>query len=384
MGISNESLSFNLGTIQKQDVRNRPSKYAQSPIGNWRFEQSEGIRPAEYFGVYKYLPVMNQDINTEDFVVIPKGRIVSALTGFDSTYASGLIPQNSGYLTISNSGDYMGTGTGAAITATMDKSFFGYDEHICGLLVPANGGSGTVNIWYSSDDVTAGTKTISGTVAAASGHLALPSNIPIGVAFSDIYQDIRGKYLNYRMHEDGQHILCDWYVEVPFVDYRSTGDAASFALPTNNSNVSWGRWRPVNKRFSYLSFDSSSTTATQAQAGALIAPDICGNYVLQARPTWTVSGVNPWTPQNMCRTPQTVGKLIALDSRFPKDSLEDVLTYPRSGMPGSQTAGMIKNLFDFVYYTLSIANGTAPTIEAIYNGIRSGVFGLARIQLLVS
>jgi hypothetical protein len=73
---------------------------------------------------------------------------------------------------------------------------------------------------------------------------------------------------------------------------------------------------------------------------------------------------------------------------MPKWGLEDVLTYPRSGMPGSQTAGMIKVLFDFAYYCLKIGPyggaGTAPTIEQVYYAIRQGWFGLARIQLLIS
>lgn len=391
MSISNQRLSFNLGNIQKQDVRNRPSKYAMSDLRNWRYEQSEGIRPAEVMQVYRYLPVAFQDVNTEDWVVIPKGRIVSAIGHFDTLPYSGLpAPQGSGYITIGNNGDYMGTGTGAQIDVSIDNSFFGYDEHICNLLVPANGGSGTVNMYYSSDDVTAGTKTYAGTAAAASGAFALPANIPIGVAYTDMYQDIRGKYLNYRAHPDGYQILTDWYVEVPFVDYKSGGDAASFALPTNNTVNSFGQWRELNKQFTYLSFKSDNDIV---RPGALVCPDILGNYKIQGIPvmTSTVTGNSgtvatsgTYSAFTNFYTAQTVGKVIALDSRFPKDSLEDVLTYPRSGMPGSQTAGIIKNLFDFVYYTLLIANGTAPTVEQIYNGIRSGVFGLARIQLLVS
>lgn len=303
MTIQNDRLSFNLGTIAAQDIRTRPSKYAQSSLRNWRFEQSEGVRPAEYFGVYKYLPVAFQDVNTEDWVVIPKGRIVSALTGVDTTYASGLIPQNSGWLNVGTSGDYMGTGTGANIQVKMDTSSFGYDEHICGLLVPANGGSGTVNMYYSADDVTAGTKTnvVAGTAATASGAFVMSANIPIGVAFSDIYQDIRGKYLNYRMHEDGYHVLTDWYVEVPFVNKRSTGDASNFAIPTNNSVNTFGQWRALNKQFTYLSFDSTATTYSSS-AGSFVVPDILGNYTLQALPSYTVSGVTPWVVGQIPKT----------------------------------------------------------------------------------
>lgn len=396
--MNNFYLPFNLGTTQKQDTRVRPSKYAQSDLRNWRFEQSEGVRPAEYMGVYKNLPVAFQDVNTEDWVVIPKGRIVSAVGAFNTTPASGIVhPMSSGNIVIGAEGDYMGTGTGSVITENIDDSYFGYNEHIVQLLVPANGGSGTVNYYYSADDVTAKTRTnANGVVAAASGAFSLPANIPIGVSFTDIYQDIRGEYLNYRMHEDGYHVLTDWYVEVPFVDYKDAGIASGMSPLVWGSAYTVGNyatWRTINKQFTYLAFDSGTDTVTP---GAYVMSDGIGNYKLQGAPTITTAsgshligtitfgGGGGASAYGYPKTAQTVGKLIALDTRHPKDGLEDVLTYPRSGMPGSQTAGMIKNLFDFAYYILLIGNGSAPTVEYVSWAIRSGIFGLARIQLLVS
>jgi hypothetical protein len=282
----------------------------------------------------------------------------------------------------------MGTGTGAKIEVSIDNSFFGYNEHIVNLLVPANGGSGTFNWFYSADDVTAGTKTTVGVTAAASGAFALPANIPIGVAFTDIYQDINGKYLNYRMHEDGYHVLTDWYVEVPFVNIgQQLVTGMSGIIPVNGNAANSAIWRDVRKNFTYLTVDTVANTVTP---GVHLKSDGIGNYVIEApaAPAGTTvsGGVFTGTASSYFlapRTAQTVGKLIALDTRMPKDYLENVLTYPRSGMPGSQTAGITKNLFDFAYYSMS-AVGTAPTIENIYEYIQRGVFGLARIQLLVS
>jgi hypothetical protein len=302
---------------------------------------------------------------------------------------------SSGRIIIGSSGDYMGTGTGGAIRVGIDTSIFGYEDHICGLMVPANGGSGTFNYFYSTDDVTANTWTRAGARATASGAYASLANIPIGVAFHDIYQDIRGEYLNYRMHPDGQHFLTDWYVEVPFVDYRSTGAANAYnPSPTNGSVASYGTWRTINKQFTYLAFDSTSDVV---HPGVFVCSDGIGNYKIQGAPTITTASGSHLigtitfggagtgsSAYGYPKTAQTVGKLIALDTRMPKDMLEDVLTYPRSGMPGSQTAGMIKNLFDFAYYTLYLGSGTAPTVDAVWVAIRQGVFGLARIQLLVS
>jgi hypothetical protein len=76
--------------------------------------------------------------------------------------------------------------------------------------------------------------------------------------------------------------------------------------------------------------------------------------------------------------------LHSFPTRRYSDLLEDVQTYPRSGMPGTQTAGMPKFLFDFVYDCILIGKGSAPTVEGIYDAIRAGDFGLVRIQLLVS
>lgn len=387
MSMDNFYLPFSVGNIQAQDTRVRPAKDAQSDLRNWRFEQSEGIRPAEYMGVYKYLPVQFQDVNTEDWVVIPKGRIVSSLGAFEPDMVSGLAhPASSGQLIIGSSGDYMGLGTGGAIRAGIDTSIFGYEDHICGLLVPANGGSGTFNYFYTEDDVTARTWTRAGARAAASGSYAELANIPIGVAFHDIYQDIRGEYLNYRIHPDGQHFLTDWYVEVPFVDYKNAGVASGYnPSPTNNLASNYGQWRLVNKQFTYLAFNSGSDTV---HPGVFVCSDGIGNYKIQGAPSFAITGnsgtITDGGAYLRAKTAQTVGKLIALDTRMPKDMLEDVLTYPRSGMPGSQTAGMIKNLFDFAYMVMLIGSGTAPTVSAVWSAIRQGVFGLARIQLLVS
>jgi hypothetical protein len=389
MSISNDRLSFSLGNIQKQDTRTRPSKYAQSALRNWRFEQSEGVRPAEYMGVYKYLPVAFQDTNTEDWVVIPKGRIVSAIGAFNATPLSGIVhPWSSGSIVIGNEGDYMGTGTGAKIEVKIDESFFGYNEHIVNLLVPANGGANTTN-YYSTDDVTAGTKTIVGVAAANSGTFTSYANIPIGVAYTDIYQDINGKYLNYRMHEDGYHVLTDWYVEVPFADVGQATVTGLSGLIATSAQATQGHWRPVTKQFTYLTIDTIASKVVTP--GMFVCSDGLGNYTQQeaVAATGTTASGGAFTGVAATKylqplTAQTVGKLIALDTRMPKDSLQDVLTYPRSGMPGSQTAGMVKNLFDFVYYAVSQGTGTAPTIEQIYTYIQKGVFGLARIQLLVS
>lgn len=368
MAIGNFGMPFNVSNAQKFDIRTRPSKYAVSDIGNLRFEQSEGIRPAEYYGVYKYLPVAQEDVTSADYIVIPKGRIVAAVTSEDATVAGRTTyPASSGSIYIGHAASELG---GAAISASIDSSFWGYSEYITGLLVPANGGTACSG-FYTASDVTAKTMMPSGIVAVAGSGLVLPANAPIGVAFHDWYQDINGKYLNYRMHADGGHVLTDWYVEVPYV--KVSNSVYSGVNPQyQNTYASTTTWRDINSKFAYLTVD---TTASDVfRTGVFVQSDLIGNYKIQG-------GASSMT-QN--KNVQTVGKILAIDNRFPKGGMEDVLTYPRSGMPGSQTAGLPKYLFDFVYDCIRIGTAVAPTVEGVYDAVRSGAFGLVRIQLLVS
>lgn len=384
MAIGNLGLPFNQHRSPKYDLRPRPSKLAKSDIRSWRFEQSEGIRPAEYYAPYKYLPVQLQDVNTEDYIVIPKGRIVAALSTFDSTPLSGIVtPASTGYINIGKDAPELGSNL---LNAQIDEAYFGYDIHIAGLLVPCNGGA-IMSGYYTADDVSAETVTASGGYAQASGAFVLPANAPVGVVFHDWYQDIRGKWLNYRMHSDGGHVLTDWYVEIPYVIVDGVGSAYTGVDPqfVTANYADQVKWFEINKQYTYLTVESTDVFRN----GMLVCSDLIGNYKLQAAASFAAGasgllGGAAISAYNNVYGNQTVGKILAIDNRFPKDMLEDVQTYPRSGMPGTQTAGMPKVLFDFVYDCIRIGTGTAPTVEGVYNAIRGGSFGLVRIQLQVS
>ena len=375
MAISNFGLPFSANRSMKQDLRPRPSKFALSDIRSWRFEQSEGIRPAAYYGVNKYLPVQLWDISTTDYIVIPKGRIVSALSAEDSIPVSGMVyPAASGSRNIGFKAPEVG---GGLLTAKIDDDFFGYDMHINALLVPCNGGVQCTG-FYTADDVTAQTINPTGAYAVASGSFITPACAPVGVAFHDWYQDIAGKWLNYRMHVDGGHVLTDWYVEMPFVKVDGGAGSPYAGVQPSFSNGDYAnllKWRLVNKAFTYLQVGASDVFRN----GVFVSSDLIGNYQIQ----WGANSMST-LPTVAPHTAQTVGKILEIDSRWPKDGLEDVQTYPRSGMPGTQTAGMPKFLFDFVYDCITIGTGIAPTVEQIYTAIRSGAFGIVRIQLLVS
>lgn len=369
MALDNFNLPMNL-LSSKFDTRRAPSKYTKSDLG-FRFEMGEGVRPAEYVAPYRYLPVAFQDTSTEDYVVIPKGRIVSIASTENATPSGGIVyPASSGSITIGSMAAELG---GSGISVNIDTSYFGYDAYINGLLVPANGGAAATT-HYTARDVDAGTRKYGGALAAAEDTFVNPANIPVGVAFNDWYQDIDGKNLNYKMWADGGNILTDWFVEVPYVKAAGKGTTlvsgvVDLTPGASGTYANATKWSAVNSKFAYLCVASGSTFTP----GALVQADAIGNYAIQGTGTVT-----------QAYTAQTVGKILGIDNRFPKSGMEDVQTYPRSGMPGTQTAGLPKFLFDFVGLTLTAANGVAPTVEQILTAVRSGDFGLVRIQLSVS
>jgi hypothetical protein len=181
-------------------------------------------------------------------------------------------------------------------------------------------------------------------------------------------------------------VLTDWFVEVPYVKIYNGGSYSGVNPKFDNTSATNTTWYDINSKYTYLTINQNNSDVFRN--GVFVKSDLIGNYEIQTAPdavliSGLIGGIAP-SAYNNYKTNQTVGKIIEIDNRWPKDGLEDVQTYPRSGMPGTQTAGMPKFLFDFVYDCIRIGTGTAPTVEGVYNAIRSGAFGVVRIQLLVS
>lgn len=370
-------LNFNTQVTRRQPIRTAPTKFLSSKLRG-HVERSEGERLSDPFYPYKCLPVMFIDTETQDGVVLPKGTIVSLLTnetvvavtpsGIPPISSSGIIP---GF-------DDATTASTTIQTFNIDSSFFGYDDSVAGLLVPANGGI-VSRIPYSADDATMGTFTCSGLVVTAAmgadpvyNYCTVDANMPVGIVMMDVYQDIRGKYLNYQMW-DIWGVLCDYYIEVPYVDineftYFASGlvDAQDDHI-TNLSTTTCAGYLATWKKHAFFYFDGSSTRS--AQAGQLVESDLYGKFIPQGTAVTTSA------------TAQTIGKLILTDARYPKDMLELVDTYPGSRMPGTETGGLPSQLFEFFRDAYMGIYGSYPTIEQAVNTVQAGTFGIARIQL---
>lgn len=302
---------------------------------------------------YKYLPVMYlcDEISNggKEGIVMPKGSIVSYITNQTSIVDGMANPSASGTIN-----QYLSELTSSWITASIDDSYYGYDESITSLLVPANGGAEST-IPYSLLDDQTGAYNKNGDSA-----LVIGANIPAGIVIEPIFADIRGRYLNYQSH-DAYTPLKKATINVPFVDTNiitSFGSDADIADSAKGYTAVWRKWQ-------FLAFNGNSAPA---RSGALLKSDKFGKFVIESSAT------------NATKSVQTVGKVLTTDCRFPKDIASMIQTYPGTRLLGANTAGVPSDLFIFAYEVLGAAS-LSRTATDIVNYIRGGAFGYARISI---
>lgn len=474
-------LNFSAQTARRRPIHPVPEKFEESQLRP-NILEGDGIRPHFPLVPLRYLDVKFQDKTTDLWVVIPKGRLVSAVTVQNNTTGDilkigntfsidevlgagdGLATAFSGNLSHSNvvagsvkitdgfetftddgagnlTGSAGGSGTinyttgaysvtfnaavgnGTYVTATYkyvpddkvyvgvvdqtdgstplyigaDDSYYAYTRDINGLLVPANGGVNRV-ITYDADDVAAGVPSASGnkTVVGIGDTYTIPANMPIGVAMYDVYQDIRGSYLNYEMFRS-YGIVAEQYIKIPFVDFgilRAFDSNINFVDEDGGSTKSGYKvgaatidavkdagYLAAEEKYSFVYFDSTQH-ASAGLSGQLFQPDLFGNWVPQGAAVDGSSQISLTSSRNI----QTAGRLIYVDTRFPKDLLDVVETPYGERVSGTGTAGVPFHLFDFAYTVLTAGGynfGTVDPAKAILEMIQAGAFGEAYIQLML-
>jgi hypothetical protein len=324
-------------------------------------EVSEGINPHLPTYPYKYLPVMVIDNASDEGIVLVKGTIVSLLTNqtnlVDGIPASGIPePITSGNIPVT---DDATTSAVDWIVANIDDDIFGYEQSIIGLLVPANGGTAS-EVPYSSLDTTVATFADGGTAP-----LNLGANMPVGVVYQDVYQDIRGFSLNYQMH-DVYGYATRGFINVPFVDTAAVTFGSSTDVQAATQDTT-SRYFAIWRKYAFFYFSHANNGGS---SGQILRSDLLGKFIPQG--TTAATAV----------TAQSVGRLHACDSRFPKDLVSTTQTYPGSKVTGTDTLGLPSMLYHFAKAVLE-ADGTVRTNTQILTDVQNGNFGLARIGLIL-
>ena len=319
---------------------------------------------------YKNLPIsriatefVNKERAQEKPIVLVKGTIVSLLTdqtvvtdGMVNPAASGTIP---GYAEVGTDS----LPTGSIVDYSIDDSYFGYDDDVVSLLVPANGGA------QSTLSYTALDTSLNPYKSEGDSDLTLAANLPAGIVYHDVYLDERGAHLNYEL-QDAVGVACAGMIWLPCVDIdkvnnniasggKAFGNAAGIANATTNAG-----YNAVYKKVAFAAFDSNSN---EGVSGAYLKSDLFGRFVYE--------GV-------AAPTSQTVGKVVATDSRYPKEIMDEIRTYPGLQTPNVKTAGIPTDLYVFVKDVMTAVDST-PSATDIRDAIRSGAFGYMRIKLSV-
>jgi len=274
-----------------------------------------------------------------------------------------------------------------------DGSYYGVSRDISALMVPANGGTNRT-ITYDALDVLAAVPSAAGSkaVVEADDTFTLPANAPVGVAMYDIYQDIRGAHLNYELWKS-YGVLAEQFIKLPFVDFgllRSIDSSLKFVndgagksgYKTGAASVSAvedAGYLAAEAKYSFLYFDSLEAS-TAGLAGQLLMPDLFGNWIPQAAAAANSSSI----ALTAARNGQTVGRLLYVDTRFPKDLLETVQTPYMERIAGAGTQGLTENLLDFINIILVASGYTYGTTDYAIIAremVQAGAFGYAQIQL---
>lgn len=261
-------MSETVGISSTYPVRQWPFVQRTRP----QFEISDSDRPAVAYKPDRSLPVVFMDLELRDWIVIAKGTVV-------------------------------------AVNAAGD-------------LVPANGGSAQTYT-YTVNDQAAGVIDQNGNLAVAGSTYTNASNIPVGVAPADFFQDISNRYNNYKMNTIALGILCERTVEVPYFSWVDLGSPVNLAAAQ----------ALVQTKIGGVAYDSSAAASNALFNGCMVKSDPNGKYV-------------PWIVGTDTDVTQIVGQVLLVDSTFPKDLLNFVQTYPFSEMAGSETGGFPGHLAD--------------------------------------
>lgn len=395
--MDNNFYNWNGGWIHELGLKRAPSKYDYSRPRFGYFE-SDGMATGSYYP-NRALPVRFMDTTTERGITIPVGTIVSTKYFFSDNSLPGAIGRLAEYGIDEGGQITLGRNWKDDTAIVKDANgFFGYQEELEGLITIANGGVSAQD-YYSDIDVqlgmvnqgsnpTTGAYDLAnqGDFVAAGDHAPTRiANKPAGIVIQDVWQDIRGRKLNYNQPtQEGVSVRRVARIKIPYVvDDQRWNMVPSTALTAPPTSVGYAAVRDL---FQFIVLPPEVLLETNRLEGSLVRPDILGKFRLFDYDDLIAQ--DPWVPGTstdlMRRLEQKVGRFQMIDHRFPKSLIEYVDTYPGSQTAGTDTGGLTQELFVFLLSIYAANNsGALPTRKQAVDLVRSGQFGYAYIQVEV-
>lgn len=372
--------NFSFETIGSAARRTqRPVNPARIPSDvSFELEKSEGVRPSVAFMPHKYHPTVKKihTVSNEDFgIAIPKGTIVSAVpvvsegaykAGF-SVSGTAIADTTSGQLAVGIDND------SNVLYAGAEDPLYGYGK-VLNAAVVANGGAIAQDAYHTYDYTDTERVKGDGTLITVSDRFTRAANIPLGIAHEDIYINREGQYLNasessFMLFDS---VLSDWLIAVPYV---VSGGNYTVTCTANGAGVQTRSAAYTAMHGQGIACMVAPNKESVFALGNLVKSDLNGKFVPQAS---TAAAALTATPNA-----QTVGRIFAVDTKFPKDIEDTVQNYPLGHSGGTATYGLPLDLYRLVYYILT-GSSIAVTYDNILTALNSGEMGIVWINLHVN
>lgn len=262
--------------------------------------------------------------NAGDIVSIKNLKKPSAYTSADT--AAGILASGDIYYTI----DAGGTARKISIDAY-------YEQQIAGLLVPANGSNGSVNLPYKNECGENGIILANGTPAAAGGNYANGVNIPIGLVDGAVYADLAHRWLNYDFEQKAVGITRGGVLALPYISVfgSNSGDVTTVvaAIRSKIDDI---------HQYLLLTGANQSTVEGYLSAGTYLKPNAYGKF------TRWVSGTDDQSLK--------FGEVINTLDRIPYAYNDIKDTFPGLMIEGTDTAGISKRMYHLISSVMSHAS----------------------------
>lgn len=377
------------------DLIGRSARRTQRPINpdriasdvSFELEKSEGVRPSVAFMPHRFSPTIKtiHTVSNEDFgIAIPKGTIVGAIPVVsEEVYKNGFTAPVSGTPVIesgtSASGEHVVglDNDDDALYAGSDNPLYGYGK-VLNAMVVANGGE-IAKDTYSQYDVDSNRLLPDGTAITISDTFKRGANIPLGYAHEDVYINREGQFLNaseskFQLFDA---ITADYFIAVPYVVSNGTyTPAVTTSADADGDQTQSDAYAAIYNNGVHCLI--ASALGDVFTIGNAVKSDLNGKF----KPQFTETGIEASDPigSGQYLNLQTVGKIFAVDTKFPKDLENTVQTYPNNTSGGTAIWGLPFDLYRLIYYVFT-ANGTTINYTNVFNALHSGDFGLVYINI---
>lgn len=312
------------------------------------------------FRPHRFLPSLVQSKQNLEGYVIPHGTIISleTLRNPDGSWNA-----NAGIDATGKQAQAVGVAGNIQLDV---NSIYGYDRTLDGIVVPTNGTTNPINDLNTSVDVAVKTlRSTGGYVQQAdvNTRVALtrrPGNIPMGIMYHQIMRETAGNHMSYRQETAAWSAMRYGILHIPYViagaTTIATPDKLGSAVPdVGYSSVYW--------KHQFLLVEDPAIMRTER----FLSVDGNGKFILPSA-------------ANAANYPFQFGRLLTWTTELFPLLTAEVDGYPGLNVPGTNTGGATRRMFDFVASILT-AHGQPAAIKDVTAELKTGKYGMCKVLI---